>query len=405
MVLPACRVLMLLGNNPYPQDPRVFPEATVLAKAGLDVVVACPRGPGQPRSERIGDVRVIRFPAPPEGTRPAGYVLEHLWVTGFALLTALALALRPGFDVVHVHNPPDTLVAVSALLRLLRKRVVFDHHDLAPELYAANGNGAGRVLVHRALVALETASCRVADRVIAVNESHKRLEVQRAAIPPEKISVVRNGPDLERFRPVAPDPWIRGDARFVIGWVGSIGHHDGVDHLLEALHELVWLHVCDDVLCLVIGDGEALPDSRRLARELGLGEHVRFTGFVPYLELSRYLCSADVCVVSDPSNPYNDRCTMIKVMEYMALSRPIVAYDLPETRVSAGDAALYVEPGRPDALARGLMELRADHARCAAMGRMGRRRVREALAWRHSVPELLDVYRSLDAPISMEAVR
>ena len=384
---------MLLGNNPFPQDPRVRPEARALGSAGWEVTVICPRAAGQPRAERVDGVDVRRFRLPFEGRSALGLVVEHLVVAAALLVLAVWHVRRRGADVVHLHNPPDTLVVAAYVLKALGLRVVYDHHDLAPEIYAAHARGEPRPAVLRALIALETASCRVADHVVTTNESHKRLEVQRAGIPAEKVTVVRNGPDLERFRPAAADAGVREGAGYLVGWAGSMGFHDGIDHLLRAMRAVV--AEAPDSRCLLVGGGEALDESRALAHELGLDAHVTFTGQVGAAEVPHLLNACDVCAVADPSNPYNDRCTMIKVMEYMALAKPVVAYDLPETRASAGDAAVYVVPDRPDLLAEALLALREDPRRRAELGARGRRRVEEGLSWAHSVPALLGVYAAL----------
>jgi glycosyltransferase involved in cell wall biosynthesis len=392
---PGRRVLMLLGNNPYPQDPRVAAEATSLTDAGYEVTVLCPRSPAQAKRETLGGVQVVRFPHPPEGTSFAGYVLEAVHVTVTMLVYAVGLMFRRGFDVVHVHNPPDTLVLVAAVFKLFGKRFLYDHHDLAPELYQTNAGGRGNRLVYRTLVLLETLACRLADHVITANTSHRELEVARAGIPFDKVTVVRNGPDPARLRAETADTELRARAGLIIGWVGSMGRHDGVDHLIRAVHHLVHGLGRSDVLCVLVGHGDAYDDCRSLTRDLEMERYVEFAGFVPYERISAYLGAADVCAVPDPSSPYNDRSTMIKVMEYMALSKPIVAYDLPETRISAGEAAVYAEPNDPRGLAEAIAALESDPGRRASMGEEGRRRVEDRLAWRHSVPNLLEAYASL----------
>jgi glycosyltransferase involved in cell wall biosynthesis len=386
---------MLLGNSPYPQDPRVRFEAKSLVAAGYDVTVVCPRWPRQPWREVAEGVRVYRYANPVRARGIVGYVFEF----GYSALAALAISLylfaRRGFDAVHAHNPPDTFVAVAALYKLLGRRFVYDHHDLAPELYLARFDGGARPLVHRALLVLERLSCRLADRVVTTNESHRAIEIERDGVEPERITIVRNGPDLDVLRPADPDPDVRGRAEIVVGYAGVMGYHDGVDHLLRALAHLVHELGRRDTLCLLLGDGDAWDDLQRLTRELRLEEHTLYAGFVPYASFGRYLSAADICVVPDPSNPYNDRCTMNKVMEYMAVGKPIVAFDLPEHRLSAQSAALFVRPNDDVELAHAIATLADDPARRAEMGAFGRRRVETELAWTHSVPHLLDAYARL----------
>jgi glycosyltransferase involved in cell wall biosynthesis len=390
------RVLMLLENNPYPQDPRVRREARALTDAGYQVTIICPSDPKQPWRELVDGVRVYRYPAPPS---PSG-VLGYLWEYGYSMAAAFMLSFfvffREGFDIIHAHNPPDTFVFVAALYKMMGKRFIFDHHDLSPEMYHARFRDRGNPFIYKALVWLEKLSCRMADHVIATNESYKAVEIERGNIPQQRITIVRNGPDLKDACAIAPDPRLRQLGKTIIGYVGAMGYQDGVDYLLRALRYLVTEFKRSDFLCVIIGGrGEARESLKALSSELGLDHHVWFTGWVTDEELIRYLSSADICVDPDPSNPFNDRSTMIKMMEYMALAKPIVAFDLPEHRCTAQDAALYVRPNDEMEFARVLLQLIDDPQHQREMGNFGRRRVRSELAWHHSVRNLLDAYRTL----------
>ncbi|HYN89452.1 MAG TPA: glycosyltransferase family 4 protein, partial [Ardenticatenaceae bacterium] len=393
------RVLMLLENNPYPQDPRVSREVRALVDAGYQVAIIAPGDPDQARHELLDGVRVYRFPAPP----PAPGLLGYLWEYGYSMVVMFLLSLvalwRDGFDVVHAHNPPDTLVFIGAFYKLLGKRFVYDHHDLAPELYYARFGGTGNRWVHKTLVWLETLSCRLADHVITTNQSHKALEMARSGIPGDNITIVRNGPDPSRLCPVAPDPALLAKGKTIIAYSGMMGVQDGIDYLLRALRHLAYDLERRDFFCILLGGrGEAVASLQALSRELGLDEYVWFAGWISDRdEYARYLSSADICVDPDPSNPYNDRSTMIKMMEYMAMAKPIVAFDLPEHRFSAQAAALYVRPNDELEFARAIAQLMDDPAHRQTMGALGRRRVETELAWHHSAPNLLAAYQALQA--------
>jgi glycosyltransferase involved in cell wall biosynthesis len=391
------RILMLLENNPYPVDVRVRREAQALVAAGYDVTVISPRADGQSNYEVLDGVRNYRFAPPPNGLGAWGYVHEysHAMLATFAL--SLVVLLRHGFDAVHAHNPPDLYVFIAAFYKLFGKRFVFDHHDLAPEMYYARFPGKGRRLVYRVLLFLEWLSCRVADQVIVTNESYRRLALTRGGVAPERVRIVRNGPNPQTLRPVEPLP--TEGRRTIIGYAGVIGFQEGLDYLLRALRHLVVDLKRTDVECIVIGDGDALPSMRKLAAELGLDDHVRFTGWINCAErYGRLLASADICVAPEPSNSYNDRSTMIKTMEYMAVGRPVVAFDLPEHRFTAQDAALYVRPNDELEMARAIALLMNDPARRGRMGAYGRDRIETVLSWSHSVPSLLAAYRALWPP-------
>jgi glycosyltransferase involved in cell wall biosynthesis len=297
--------------------------------------------------------------------------------------------------VIHAHNPPDTLVLVAAVYKPFGKKFVFDHHDLAPEMYSALFGKREKRYIRAGLVFFEKLTCRLADHVIATNESYKELEVQRGRVDPEHVTIVRNGPDPDRIHPVEADPELRRRAGTLIGFVGLMGRQDGVDHLVRAVHHLVHDLGRTDTLAVVVGQGVALDDLRALARELRVEEHVLFTGWLPDDQMLRYMSTVDVCVVPDPLNPFTNRSTMIKMMEYMTLGKPIVAFDLREHRVTAGDAAVYVTPNDDLELARAIDTLMEQPEQRRAMGELGQRRVRDQLAWEHSVPALVSAYRTV----------
>ena len=390
------RVLMLLQNASYPTDGRVLREATALVAAGHSVTVACPRAPGQPWRETLDGVRLVRFPTPTSHGGAAGFLLEYAVAAPALLGLALEALVRDGVDVVHCHNPPDFLVPLAAVLRPFGARLVFDQHDLSPELYSARFGARARPWLRRALERLESRSWRLADHVITSNASQRRIGAARAGMPPEHATVVRNGPDWRVLGrgPVDGAPR-RPAARTVIGYGGCVGPQDGLEHLVRALAHLVGNGDGPDVHLLVVGDGDALPAAREEARRAGVLDRISFLGWRPYEEFLEWLAACDVCVAPEPSNPYNDSCTSLKVMEYMALGRAIVAVDLPEHRHSAGEAAAYVPPGDDVALADAIAALAADPDRRVDMGATGLRRVHEELAWTHEAPALLAAYQRL----------
>jgi glycosyltransferase involved in cell wall biosynthesis len=387
------RILMLLENQPYPQDHRVRREATALVAAGYRVSVICPSSAGQCWRESVDNVRVFRFKAAPPANSFLGYFWEYGYSTAAAFVLSLLVFVRDGFDVVHAHNPPETFVFVAAFYKLFGKRFVFDHHDLSPEMYRARFSSGGSTIVYHALLLLERLTCLIADHVIATNESYKAVEIERDHVPANRITIVRNG--VEVPRQTQPEAAHRKNAKAVIAFVGVMGFQDGVDYLLRALHHLLHDLGRNDFYCLLMGDGDAWLSLKSLGKQLCLDEYVEFTGTVHGDELFRYLSSADICVDPDPANAYNNRSTMIKMMEYMAFEKPIVAFDLPEHRVTAQQAAMYVTPNDEHAFASALAELMDNAPKRKVMGMCGRRRIETTLAWRYSVSNLLDVYRKV----------
>jgi glycosyltransferase involved in cell wall biosynthesis len=278
--------------------------------------------------------------------------------------------------------------------RLFGKKFLFDHHDLSPEMYLAKFERPSRV-VHRLLLFLERRTFRVADVVITVNESHRRIALDRGGVAAEDLFTVRSGPDLSRLTVHPPDPAWRGGKRHQVVYLGEICKQDGVDHLIRALQILRQELGRDDVHCVVVGGGPHQPAIRSYAAELGVSDICTFTGRVSDDDLCRILSSADVAVDPDPKNSWSDHSTMNKVVEYMHFGLPVVGYELEENKVSAGEAGLFAEPNRERDLARCIDELLDDPARREEMGRLGRERVRTALAWEYSVPALLAAYERL----------
>lgn len=393
------RVLMLLENCPYPQDGRVRREAGALVASGYQVSAICPMGSGQSWRETIDGVCVYRFPA----VQAANGFLSYLWEYGWSMAAIFALSLvvflREGFDVLHAHCPPDTFVLIAAFYKLLGRRFVYDHHDLAPEMYNARFGGSANRFVYKTLIIFEKLSCRLADHVIATNQSYKKVEMLRGKVPEVRITIVRNGPDLNRLRSTGPDPDLRKKGKTIIGYVGVMGPQDGVDYLLRALRHLVDRLGRRDFFCVIIGKGDALTALKSLARQLGMNEYVWFTGWIPDEDLARYLSTADICVSPDPANPFNNRSTMGKMMEYMAFGKPIVAFDLHEHRVTAQDAALYAHPNDELDFARQLVSLMDDPVRRKKMGQIGKERIERELAWSYQEQHLLEAYEALNASL------
>jgi glycosyltransferase involved in cell wall biosynthesis len=393
----AGRVLIISENAPVPADRRVWNISRTLTAAGWQVVIACAQGPDRDDApyEVLEGIEIRRYPLRPAGST-LGYAREYGQALWRLRKLVRRLASERRFDVVHACNPPDLLLLAARSLRRQGTRFIFDHHDLVPELYRSRF-GRGEDLGYRATLRAERVAYRMADVSLATNGSYARVAVERGGMDPEDVFVVRNGPDLTRFRPVPADPaWRRGRAH-LISYLGIMGPQDGVDHALRALAALRELR--DDWHAVFVGDGDALPAMRALADELALGDHVEFAGWRGDDDIRLILSSSDVCLAPDPPSPLNDVSTMIKIPEYMALGRAVASYALPESRVSAGDSALYAAPGDPDSLGRCVAELLDDPARRERMGAMARERIETELSWQHSEGALLAAYaRVLSRP-------
>lgn len=386
---------MLVENNNYTQDVRVRNEAESLTQAGFRVTVICPARDRSFSHADVDGVRTYNYPRPPDGNGMIGYVMEYSYSLFMMGIITFYVFVRYGFSAIHAHNPPDILVLIALFYKLLGKRFVFDHHDLSPELYYARFYGKGNSKMYNLLKRFEILSCRVADRVIATNESYKAIEMDRAGIAPDKITIVRNGPDMAVTDYPAKDQTPASNQPVIIGYLGVIGHQDGADYLVRAVEHLVSQLGCTQIQCVVAGTGDALDDVKALTHELDIANYFKFTGWINREDIPDMLRSFDICVAPEPSNDFTDHSTMIKILEYMAFSKPIVAFDLPEHHHSAGDAALYATNNDVKELASLIASLIKDPARRKKMGELGRQRIRDNLAWEHQERKLVEMYSNL----------
>ena len=401
----AKRVLILVENLPSPFDRRVWQEAGALRDAGYTVSIICPTGRGcESKFEAIDGIDIWRYDLPTEAEGALGYLVEYSVALFWTFVLSLRVLLGKGFDVVHACNPPDLFFLIGGFYKLFGKKFLFDHHDANPELYVAK---FGRKdLFYRLMLLLEWWTFRTADVSIATNHSYRRIAIERGGMAPERVFVVRSGPSLERLKVQPPVPALKRGRRFLVGYVGVMGRQEGIDYLLHAVSYIVHGLGRRDIQFGLVGGGTSLEEMKALARELHIADYVTFTGRVPDAELLAMLNTADVCVNPDAATEMNDISTMNKVMEYMALAKPIVQFDLAEGRYSAQGASLYAARNDPLDMGTKIVELLADPARRKAMGDLGWRRVTEELEWRHEAPKLLAAYDALwvGAPAPKHAV-
>ncbi len=392
------RVLILVENLSVPFDRRVWQESKALVDAGYAVEVICPRGTKRDTEAfvEIDGVRIHRYPLTPATGGPAGYLKEYGTALWHTVRIARRLAADGPVDVVHACNPPDLLFLVALAIRRSGTRFLFDHHDLVPELFTSRFVNGPRALM-AGVRAFERATFWLADAVICTNESYRRAAIERGHVPPDRVTVVRSAPDLTRFVPVAPDPALKRGKPFLACYLGVMGPQDGVDYALRAMAHLRHDLGRDDFHATFIGGGDAYDDCVRLAHELDLDDTVEFTGRVPDADVQALLSTADVCLSPDPKNPLNDVSSMNKVVEYMAMSKPLVSFDLHEARVTAGDAAVYTRGDGDDIREFGRLvgELFDDPERRERMGARGRRRVEQSLSWETSRANLVRAYAEL----------
>ncbi len=386
------KVLIIVENAAVPFDPRVWKEASSLHENGYEVTVLCPRDKGFERGHEVIDgIHIYRHPIPKEGNNPFGYIREYSCALFWEFLYTWWIYFRHGFQVIQGCNPPDDIFLVALPFRLLGVKYIFDHHDVNPELYLSKYGKQG--FLYKVLVRSEKLTFRFSDVVMSTNHSYADLAVTRGGLDPRDVFVVRNGPDSKKFKAVVPKLALKYNKPYLVGYVGTMSIQEGLDILLE-----VALHIKKmgryDIHFTCVGGGPGLSGLRKMVQDMGLLDIVNFTGRIPEEQLLDILSTADVCVNPDKPCEMNDISTMIKIMEYMALGKPIVQFDLKEGRYSAQQASLYADNGNQVADFADKILWLLDHPdERKRMGEFGRNRVEKELAWEYSVENLLAAYR------------
>ena len=387
------KILIIVENAPVPTDPRVWKEGIALRKAGYEVTILCPKGKGCEQVHELTEgIHIYRHPTPKEGNSAVGYLWEYVCALFWEFVYAWWIYVRRGFHVIQGCNPPDDIFLVALPFKLFGVKYIFDHHDVNPELYLAKYER--KDVLYKLQVLLEKLTFRFSDVVISTNDSYKEIAVTRGHVPPESVFVVRNGPDLKTFKSVPPNQTLKYGKRYLVGYVGVMGTQDSVDILLEVAD-----HIRNmgrrDIHFTCVGRGPALAGLRLMVREKKLEEIVNFTGRIPDAELLEILSTADVCVNPDKPCEMNNLSTMIKIMEYMALGKPIVQFTLREGKFSAREASLYSDnENRVADFAEKILWLLDHPAERQKMGEFGRRRVETELAWEYSLEYLFAAYEN-----------
>lgn len=387
-------ILIIVENLPCPFDRRVWQEATTLKQSGYEVSIICPVGKGyDKRYEVLNDIHIYRHPLPLEADGALGYLVEYSTALFWEFWLSFKILFTRGFDAIHACNPPDLIFIVGGFFKLFGKKFLFDHHDINPELYEAKFNR--RDFFYKLMVLFERLTFKCANVSIATNESYRKIAIERGGMSPDRVHVVRSGPKLDRLKIIPPVPGLKKGKSFMVGYVGVIGKQEGVDYLLKAAQYIVYTMNRKDIHFGIVGGGTELETLKAFAAELNISDYVTFTGRVPDQELLEMLNTADVCVNPDVANDMNDKSTMNKIMEYMALGKPIVQFDLTEGRVSAQEASLYAKRNDYEDMAKLIVELLDNPELRDRMGKFGRQRVEEDLQWPKEEPKLLAAYSQL----------
>ncbi len=385
-------VLILVENLSVPFDRRVWLEARALKENGSVVSVICPRFKGEKSFEILDGINVYRYSPAPATKGVLSYILEFSYCFIMTSLLSLVVFFRHNFDIIHACNPPDTFFLLGIFYKILGKKFYYDQHDLCPEVYLSKYGEDKKDLFYRALLLLEFLTYKTADRVIVTNNSYREAAIARGKLGTDKIFVVRTGPEMARFKKVSFGEELKPGRKYLVAYLGVMAPQDGVDYLLRAIDIIVNRYKRDDITFTLIGSGDSIDDLKSLKEELSLDSSVIFTGRVPDETLFNYLAISDVCAAPDPKNPLNDKSTMNKILEYMAMGKPIVSFDLVESRYSAGEAALYAEPNNVKDFADKIIELLEDPDKRQKMGRIGLERLKAGLSWEYNKKRLIDAY-------------
>ena len=388
--------VILVENLPVPLDRRAWQEAVALHEAGWDVTVISPRGSGEMRALRdeIDGIEVLRYPQ--RAARGlAGYLVEYLPSMIFTAAWLLHRRARGRIDVVHGCNPPDLFWLFGRIAHSRGGAYVFDQHDVGPELATTKWGAQGpRARLLASITRwLERRSYGTADLVLAPNDSYQQIAVTRGGVSPEDVLVIRNAPDVARYRQLAAGIVVDPHR---VGYVGVMGSQDGLDLLLDAWAIVTREPDMSDAVLELVGHGEARGSLERRARRLGLGTHVRFHGYRRAAQFVPVLARCIVGVSPDPPTPFNEVSTMVKVVDYLAMGRGVVAFDLRETRSVTGDAGVVARPATADGLARALLGVMRDPEQGRRLGSAGSARVAAiGLDWSRSASALVDGYARL----------
>jgi glycosyltransferase involved in cell wall biosynthesis len=389
-------ILFIVENNTVPPDIRVWREAKTAKQAGCKVSVIAPVNKKfSKRYEIVDGIEIYRHLHFERHGSRYHQVIEYLNAFLWETYLSIKIFIKKPFKIIHAANPPDNIFLIALLFRIFGVKFVFDHHDLSPELYVCKFNGS-KIVIFKLLRLLEKLSCKTADAIISTNNSFKNHVVKIHKAKPEKVYIVRNDPAVSRFPEPKNEKGKKNGQPINLLYVGEISIQDGVDLLIKTIKILVSQLGYEEIKCTIIGDGDALQGARQLSTQIGVKTYIDFTGYIYDRQLIRqYINEADICVEPAPYNEANKRSTFIKIMEYMACGKPIVAFDLGETRASVGNAAILVEPGNLIEFAHALLNLIENPQKRFSLGSMARDRIVRRLNWENASSMLTMAYDNL----------
>ncbi len=395
-------VLKIVENLSVPFDRRVWREARGLRNHGADVSVICPRGQNYDTQayEQIDGIEIYRYSLPIEGVAATSkfsrkvFLVEYTIALFKTLFLAWRIYIKKPFQVIHVANPPDIFFIIGLVFKPLGVKFVFDHHDLCPEAYLDKKKEPVEDIFYKIQVLFEKFTFMVSDIVIATNESYKKVAVQRGKKSDDDVFIVRNGPDRNKYKIMPDDIALRNGFDYLVGYIGVMAKLDGVDYLIRAADYVVNKENRKDIGFILIGSGTSFNELKTLTNELNLNDYIKFTGRIPDEEVFSILSSIDVGAAPDPPTLMNNVSTMNKIMDYMWFGKPIVSFDLFESKFSAQNAAVYAKGSDYENFGQLIIDLIENKDKRIKMGQFGKERVK-GLTWQQSEQELINAYRYL----------
>lgn len=386
-------ILIIVENLPLPFDRRVWQEANALKENGAAVSIICPKMIGYTKSfECIDGIDIYRHPLPFEANGAFGYLIEYSIALFWEFILSFRIFLKQKFHIIQGCNPPDLIFLVALFYKLFGVKYVFDHHDINPELYVAKYHK--KDFFYKLMIFFEKLTFKISDFSIATNQSFKEIAVKRGGMPSDKVQVIRSGPNLKRIRLTSGNPIYKKNKKYLVGYIGIIGEQDGLDLLMHVVQIIKQQR--KDIQFAIIGGGTELEKIKNLAIHLDITDVVDFYGLISDDKLLvDILNTCDIGVSPDKPTEMNNLSTMNKIMEYMALKKPIVQFDLKEGRYSASDASLYAKNYDTMDFANKIMKLVDDEPSRKVMGEFGYHRIINDFSWEHESKKLIMFYEKI----------
>ncbi|MFA7289124.1 MAG: glycosyltransferase family 4 protein [Melioribacteraceae bacterium] len=389
-------VLMIIEHTSIPSDTIVWQDALTLNSDGFEVIIISPKSKlDYSIYENKSNIKIFRHPRFFDGSSVFLYILEYLEALFWEAIYLIFVLIRYNFKIIYVDSPPDFIALWGIVSKyILKKKFVFKRDDIYPELYCVKYSK--KKIIYRLLLMIEKIAHRTADISLVLNDSTKELILSRVNISKDRIKVIRFGPDIINFLPSKTNHFVKKN-KYLIGYVGVLAQQENIDGLLRIFETLLSLRKSFETELVIVGDGPEANQFISFAEIIGISKYVNFVGRKSWLDGSMMdiLNKCDLFVCPDEKNDMNDRTTMSKVMEYMALCKPIVMYDLKENRITAEDAGIYVDSGNELEFAKQINYLLENKSEREFIGMRGYQIFIEKWQWTHQKTKLIEVFNNL----------